>query len=97
MKADLENKRRGEEKEPGIEVARKKKTYQIDRASIWPHGEAVNMLRLKITGNCSPDSGHNLVIRRSLETSKGELSGDGTPGPISSILNGRDIKGRTLR
>jgi hypothetical protein len=65
IKADLEKKGRGEEKEPGIEVARKKKTYQIYRAGVWPHGEAVNMLRLKIAGNCSPDSGRDFVIRRS--------------------------------
>ena len=66
IKADLEKRKRGEEKKPRIEAARMEKTYQVDRASIWPHGEAVNMLRLKITGNCSPDSGRDFVIRRSL-------------------------------
>ena len=41
-------------------------TYQVNQPLIRPHREAVHMLRLKVACDGRPDSGRNLVARRSL-------------------------------
>jgi hypothetical protein len=53
------------EKEPRVKATTRKKTYQIDRAFIRPHREAVNVRRLEIAGDGRPDPGGDLIVRQS--------------------------------
>ena len=50
----------------GTKAMNKKVSYQGNRALIRPHGEAIDVLRLKVAGNGRPNLGCGFVVHQSL-------------------------------